>query len=253
MRGETVDMLLQTKKDWTGYLVELVVVVLGILIAFQVEEWRDQWQMERDLRAALVRLHKETRTNIGECELSIAVRSRLARSMQLVLESIQSGSLGDADIGEFEYGLTHIAFLPRSPYLSTVAEEMIATGLLKELDDEELQAGITSAQAQIEIFHQTIATQRVFLVSIVDELARAVEYSYAGPSDLNVLLNSGLLGVFEDGIEVSYDFASLASNRYLRNLLVEITDGHIDLYSADRNICLTIEEIDDRLAELGIR
>jgi hypothetical protein len=79
-----------------------------------------------------------------------------------------------------------------------------------------------------------------------------VEYSYSGTWDLDEMHNFGALGVFEDGIEVSYDLASLTDNRYLRNLLVETTDGHIDLYSMDFYICSRIGEIDDQLAKQGI-
>ena len=35
---------------------EMVVVVLGILIAFQVEEWREDLREQREIDAALVRL-----------------------------------------------------------------------------------------------------------------------------------------------------------------------------------------------------
>jgi hypothetical protein len=90
------------------------------------------------------------------------------------------------------------------------------------------------------------------LQPILDELARVVEYSYAGTTDLDELRNFGMLGVFENAIDVSYDFASLVNNRYFRNLLIEATDGHIDLYTIDYYICDTIAEIDHQLAEQGI-
>jgi hypothetical protein len=244
-------MPLLSRKDLVKYLAEMMVVVFGILIAFQVDEWRDSLQVERDRHAVLVRLKEETQSNLRECELSVPFRARLARSVLLVLESLQSGSLREIDIGEFDYGMTHIGFLPRNPYLSTVAEEMIATGLLKELDDAELQTGITTAQVQIDVFRRTIETQSLFLQPIVDELARVVEYSYAGTSDLDELrFFAG--AAFEEGVEVAYDFKSMVNNRYLRNLLVEATDGHIDLYNMDYYICATIEEIDRHLIEQGI-
>jgi hypothetical protein len=245
-------MPLLSRQDLVKYFAEMLVVILGILIAFQVDEWRDGLQIERDRHAVLVRLKEETRSNLKECEGSVPFRARLARSVQLVLETLQSGSVRGIDIGEFDYGLTHIGFLPRNPYLSTVAEEMIATGLLKELDSTGLQTAITTAQVQIEVFRQTIETQSLFLQPIIDELARIVEYSYAGTfklDDLQVFAG----GAFEEGIDVVYDFMSLVNNRYLRNLLIEATDGHIDLYSMDYYICATIEEIDRHLTEQGIK
>ncbi len=244
-------MELLSRKDLIKYFSEMLVVVLGILIAFQVDEWRDGLQVERDRHAVLMRLKEETQTNLRECEQAVPFRAGLARKVQLVLESLQSGSLREIEIGDFDYGLTHIGFLPRNPYLSSVAEEMIATGLLKELADMDLQTNISSAQVQIDVFRRTIETQSRFLQPILDELARVVEYSYTGTSDLDEL-RTVAGGVFEGGIEVTYDFASLANNRYLRNLLVEATDGHIDLYVMDYYICDTIGEIDRHLTEQGI-
>ncbi len=244
-------MPLLSKKDLVKYFAEMLVVVLGILIAFQVDQWRDGLQVERDRHAVLLRLKEETQSNLRECERSVPFRAGLARKVQLILESLQSGNLREIEIGDFDYGLTHIGFLPRNPYLSTVAAEMIATGLLKELDNADLQTSITSAQVQIDVFRQTIETQSRFLQPVVDELARVVVYSYAGTSDLDEL-RTVAGGVFEGGIEVTYDFASLANNRYLRNLLFEATDGHIDLYVMDYYICATVEEIDRHLTEQGI-
>jgi hypothetical protein len=84
-------MLLLSSKDWTGYLVELIVVVPGILIAFQVDEWRDDLQIESNTRAALIRLRDETHANLKNCEDFVPRTSRLARNVQTVLKSLQIG------------------------------------------------------------------------------------------------------------------------------------------------------------------
>ena len=244
-------MPLLSRKDLVKYFAEMMVVVLGILIAFQVDEWREGLQIDRDLQAALVRLKEESQTNLRHCEIVVPIGERLARSLQLVLKSIQLGRLRDADIGEFEYGLTHIGWLPGRPFLTTVAEEMIATGLLKELNNVGLQTDIASTLIQTELRSEIIAIQSRFLQSIVDELARTVEYSYGGETELNELRQPMTMGLFEDGIEVAYDFASLANNRYLRNLLFETTDGYIDMYQTNYAICARFKKIVDQLAAQG--
>jgi hypothetical protein len=245
-------MPLFTKKDWSGYLIEVVVVVLGILIAFQVDEWREGLQLERERLAALTRLHEETQTNLASCEVAVPVTANLARSIQLVLEAIQSGELRDDDIETFEYGLTHIGFLPGRAYLTTVAEEMIATGLLKELDNAQLQTSVALALTQKGILRQNVATQGRFLHSVVDELARSVELSYRGSVDVEKLIQEDGMGRFEAGIEVGYDFQSLVDNRYLRNLLIETTDGYVDLHRMQDQLCRRVREIDEQLAVQGI-
>ena len=241
-----------SKKDWTGYFVELIVVVVGILIAFQVDEWREGLAKKRELQAALVRLKEETQTNIGNCERFLPLTVRLAESVQLVLQSIESGKLEDTEIGKFEYGLTHIGFQPARNYLTTVAEEMIATGLLKEIDDADLQTNIAIARAQSDAIQRNSANQSRFLQSVIDELARSVDYRYMRPFDPNLAHHFGPIGSFEDDIEVRYDFGSLAANSYLKNLLIETTDGYFDLYRMNYAICHTVREIDQQLVEQGV-
>ena len=91
-----------------------------------------------------------------------------------------------------------------------------------------------------------------FLQSIIDELARTVEFSYGASSNLGNLTQPKMMGSFEDGIEVTYDFGLLVNNRYLRNLLIETTDGYIDLNRMHYQICASIREIGEHLAEQGI-
>jgi len=244
-------MQLLPKKDLVKYFAEMLVVVLDILIAFQVDEWRDGLQVERDRHAVLMRLKEETQTNLRHCEVVVPIGERLAGSLQLVLKSIQLRRLREADIGEFEYGLTHIGWLPGRPFLTTVAEEMIATGLLKDLDNVGLQTDIASTLIQTELRSENIAIQSRFLQSIVDELARIVEYSYGGETELNELRQPKTKGLLDDGIEVAYDFASLGNNRYLRNLLFETTDGYIDMYQTNYAICARFKKIVDQLAAQG--
>jgi hypothetical protein len=53
-----------TREKLATYGIEVLVVVFGILIAFQVEEWREDRQRSRDLDAALIRLAEETAANL---------------------------------------------------------------------------------------------------------------------------------------------------------------------------------------------
>ena len=61
-------MPLFKKKQMSLLAAEFVVVVLGILIAFQVEEWREGRQEAEEIRASLLRLAEETTANIALCE-----------------------------------------------------------------------------------------------------------------------------------------------------------------------------------------
>ena len=86
-------MAILTKEKLATYGIELLVVVFGILIAFQVEEWREDRQRSRDLDAALIRLAEETAANIQNCEKVIPVLADHAQSVLAVVRVLPDGHL----------------------------------------------------------------------------------------------------------------------------------------------------------------
>ena len=65
-----------SKKQLRVYLAELAIIVFGILIAFQVEEWRDERRNEQDMQASLQRLAEEIKQNLAICEARLPVHRR---------------------------------------------------------------------------------------------------------------------------------------------------------------------------------
>ena len=240
-------MLLFERKDLVKYVAEIFVVVFGILIAFQVEEWRERLAEERDLQAALVRLKEETTANLEICETQMPSLMRVADATHVVLGSLLSNRLADEDVEQFDRGLIMLGWNPRPPFVSTVAEEMISTGLLKELEDEALRAEIAKLPGRIRAVTGDMAARGANLQAAFDELSRSVELDYSGPTNLEEL--GGEFPQFEQGIIVKYDFQSLSGNTYLKNLLVEVTDTHTDRYGSNRSLCEILAEIDVLLAE----
>ena len=199
--------------------IEIIVVAVGILIAFQVEEWRDRLGEQREVDAALVRLAEETQINLDFCANGVdgGIR-RVASAALQVLDSLSDGALAEVNRDDFEWGLATIAFNPRPQFLSTVAEEMIYTGLLKNVDDQELRQRIAAMVSRKNLIDELYSNWTISLQPATDELNRTVQISYSGPFDIDDLRGDY---IFEQGIEVQFNFDDLESNQYLRNLLVE--------------------------------
>ena len=75
-------------------LFEILVIVIGILLAFQVEEWRENRAEQRDLQAALERLAQETDRNLDLCKYVLPRTRNNAEAMAVVWRSLHSGSSG---------------------------------------------------------------------------------------------------------------------------------------------------------------
>lgn len=246
-------MQLPSYKGLVKYMAEMAVVVLGILIAFQVEEWRQNVREQREIDAALVRLKDETQVNLRFCSVAVPMSMRQVRLAQVVMESLHAGRLPESDRSQFETGLVKLGWLAYPPYQSTVAEEMISTGLLKELDQAELRSNIAQIPRSVESSERAFQTQRDSREKPRAELRKLVHYRYEGSFDASMASESERAGssAFEDAIGVSYNFDNLASSSLLKNLVIVAANMQVENFGTNQRICRFFEEINAQLADQG--
>jgi hypothetical protein len=246
-------MKLFSRSDLSKYFAEMVVVVLGILIALQVDEWRQRLVEQQEIDAALVRLADEVEENLRFCELVEPYSLLLVRASQVVLASLQSGRLRETDRSKFEEGLVKISWLSFPPYFSTVAEEMISTGLLKELDRAELRSNIARIPGSVAATDNRFSRQ----IEIADwarlEIRNQVGFRYDGSIDESLArkVESSSDSTFVDSISVNYEFDALAANPFLINLIIDATNNQIENFAANQRLCQLFENVDMQLAQRG--
>lgn len=243
-------MAILTREKLATYGFEVLVVVFGILIAFQVEEWREDRQRSRDRDAALIRLAEETATNLKHCEKVVPVLADHAKSTLAVVRVLNNGHLSDADIEPFEEGLIRVGYVTGAPYSETVAEEMIATGLLKDLENAELRNRIAELSVWIEGARSYDLDSRGSLQAAVTEVAKAVDFEHHGNLQVPEEGDGPATG-FEDGISVNYVLDELVANRTLKNVFIEAADTHLDMWRNHRYACRKFEEIQSSLTEIS--
>jgi len=246
-------MQLLSKKDLVKYFAEMVVVVLGILIAFQVEEWRQNVREQREIGSALVRLKDETKVNLRFCEAAVPASVRQVRMTQVVMDSLQAGHLLESDRSQFEAGLVKLGWLAYPPYQSTVAEEMISTGLLKELDQAELRSNIARIPGSVAASERQFFTQRALVVEPRAALMKLTEFHFDGSIDdsMAAKIERADSTMFEDAIGVSYDFNDLASSSYVKNLAIKAAGNQVHNFGTNQRLCQFFEEINAQLTDQG--
>ena len=239
-----------TREKLATFGIEVLVVVSGILIAFQVDEWREDRQRSRDLDAALIRLAEETASNLRHCELVVPVNADHAGYVLTVVRALKEGYLGDADIESFDAGLIRVGYVTGAPYSDTVAEEMIATGLLKDLENAELRNRVAELPVWIEGARSWENDSRGSLRAAVAEVAKSVDLEYRGELPAVEVIDGPPTG-FEEDISVDYVLEELAANRTLKNVFIEAGDTHLDMLRNQRHVCRKFEEIQSSLTEMN--
>jgi len=230
-------------ENWTALVIELIVVVLGIFIGFQVDRW---YEDQRELKAEAIyleRMHFDIQAMLDDAEVAGQFGQDRLDSMIHVYRSLQGSEIIDGDAEQFEYGLGAVAFLPSLSKVDTTYLEMLQNGSFARLGNVELKRTIVELYQSYEMMSQQLPYYRGFASSFEALLTKMADYRFA-PFDTGKLPEN-----FSDHpISVQFDFAELAANREVRNGFYMMVDTHNDWVEMHKRIVKQLEKADRLLS-----
>ncbi len=130
------------EQDWVILVSELVVVVAGIFIALQVDNWQKTQRDLADEQTYLVRLIDDIETDITSIERSIAIaRFRLELGDVLLGVADNSFNLSERPL-DFMVAIRQAAFTATPSLRSDTFEELRSTGRIGLLKDNLLKSDL---------------------------------------------------------------------------------------------------------------
>jgi hypothetical protein len=137
------------ERDWPGILIELLVVTLGVLLAFQIDQWGQDRRQARDERQFLERMWRETNQAIRENDWVISLH---ARNRKGLIQGLSARGDGRA-LAKFAVAPMSgcgADSMPGLGFNDTSYQELSASGRLNILSDPELRSvlrDVAAAQA----------------------------------------------------------------------------------------------------------
>ena len=192
-------------QHWTGVLIELVIVVLGVFLGLQAQDW-NQARQDRGLeKQYLSRMELDFSALLKREKKSVAWNEARIRSAKIVLDALTSGQLAPKDKHEFERGLYLLGVVNRPRLAWGVVEELRSTGRISLIHDVALREALSSTDNE---FHW-----RLKLLEVEDPIAFA--YRTALNARIRIINNGDLDGHFV----LKYDFKQLSQDQVLLNKL----------------------------------
>lgn len=134
-------------RDWIAIAIELVVVTVGVLLAFEAQQWGEQLGRQRDERDFLERLYRET--GDGTRELQDLVRTHQRGVVEL--GSVLRARNDPASLVQYArregFGCI-IGTLPSAAYNDTASEELVASGRISTISDPQLRDAVRKLAAE---------------------------------------------------------------------------------------------------------
>ncbi|WP_282134326.1 DUF6090 family protein [Seonamhaeicola maritimus] len=204
---------------------EIVLVVIGILIALSINNWNENEKANKIEEQYLLKLN-------NDISLMRRIYDKLAKNYPSTIDSAEKGlkyleSKGESDNLKLDFTntlLTHQT-LPSYPEINTTFNEMISLGVLARIKNETLKSNITFIYNLINEGNKSISYFR-------DELGRASESIY----------KEVVFSYKDKDLIVSYNVEELYSNKHFINAIVEIIDARQDYYSTIKKITPLLNE-----------
>jgi hypothetical protein len=132
--------------DWFVVAVDVSVLVLGLLLAFQADRWWEQQRDRRDERIFLEHLWNDTELNLRRLQRLQTVHEDVAAELRAAYAALEE----PASLRRLEetpgFGC-RMMMMPAAPLSHTAYQELIATNKLGILRDRELKLRLNEAMA----------------------------------------------------------------------------------------------------------
>ncbi len=222
------------KQEWTAIALDFLIVVAGILLAFQITEWNEARRDRALEREYLGRLYVDLQDTFDARERRAEWEETRYAQQALVLEALRSGELADKDRAAFESGLALFGFGGSFDIQWSTVDELRSTGAMNLISDISLRTRIIRFDADLKR-RQAIAEN--FFGSI-----------YAHRQQLGD--RYGVIGFDGDryNVQLAYDFEALAADPGVANVLSQI--DFLSRFKQDL-IKTTFAELDELRAELA--
>lgn len=197
------------RQDWMAVGIEFLLVVLGILIAFQINQWSTDRQTSRERDAASERLLAEAEQNVAYIRLGITLQKRSIEDLNYALGAVQAGKWRTADRQRMVRGLQSVrAALPLSPP-SAVYDDLIASGIFGQIGDLRLRSAIARYRATLQFHREIINDIRGSAPALENHAALRYQFSPTG----------------RQRVQLAVDFEALANDQLLQEKLALLADG----------------------------
>ncbi len=178
---------------------EIILVVIGILIALQVNDWNDQRKLRKEENDALKTMHKESELVVEYIKERQERRESLVKHMEMAAQALRERSLEnieetDFGMGIFLSGIYQAVSPPRSTF-----DELKSSGKLQLIQSSQIQEAISNYYVDLDYIN-------VQLVYFRNQFTDPVS---AAPNDYYFTYNPD----FEMRIDWNFDFEKLANNR----------------------------------------
>jgi hypothetical protein len=236
-----------SRQDWIAIVLDFVIVVVGIYVGLQVDNWNQSRKEQQEERIYMERMYSDTLLSIEQNRYQRDFMLSHADRAGVVLESLRQCQVDPGSRTDVANGLYHLGKVFRPYFADGTLDELRSTGKLAIIRSTALKQEIERAVRQFEefdrIWDQMVSRIIPNVVYVDSQLAYMIEEETRGSTEIG----------WED---VEMDFRSLCQDRRFYNSVAAVRNYTYDAASWVRETTGAIEDLREQIlveaAKLGV-
>lgn len=167
-------------QNWLAVALEFVIVVAGVLLAFQVSAWNEYRQDQGRVALALERLQLETEQNIAALRQRNTYNEARVAERTIMVEIAMRGSLAEGEAETFERAVAQLMYFSRPPVQQSTYDALEQSGDLALITDRDLVIELNRYQSQLNWIETQHSSFRGGLSTFTDTLE---DFIFHEPTD----------------------------------------------------------------------
>jgi hypothetical protein len=198
------------RQDWAMITIEFLLVVVGVLLAFQINEWASERANASGRQRSTERLLEEAELTVAYNRQAVGYQQAILRGLGFAIARIERADWQKADEERIVDGLAKARSMVALSPPSSVYEDVVSSGELNKIGDVALRAAISRYRATLS-FEERMRQQ---LQAPLAAYERIPAFRYQTDPEGKAR------------IRLAVDFPSLARDREAQQMLALTAENH---------------------------
>ncbi len=217
------------EQNWTAIFIEFVLLVLGVYLGIQAQQWQSDIEGRKSERAYLQRLLTDIDLSIQTNELNITRLKAIADGQGLVVSSLVRCDLPMSKRDAFADGLSDLAKVGPSVFVMNTMDEMLSAGKFSLIENSKLRDEMNGLARDAKYQNNIFTAIHVQLAAAATTTSQRVVWTYQDyKTPFDPVTWDDLRIDFSALCEDRAFQAAVSTIRYLTNAQISLNQRAID-------------------------
>lgn len=177
------------RQDWTAVAIEFLLVLLGVLLAFQINEWAAERADQRTRSEAMQRLMLEAEDTVSFFRLGVKTQAELNDDLSYALSNVQSGRWRYADRERMSQVLWRASSMVTPAPPSSVYDDLVSSGTFGRIGDPQMRTTVARYYSTLGFHRESVEYIRSNLPSLREVDALKFTFDPAAPGRVRLAVD----------------------------------------------------------------